>query len=44
MFEDYNPGFAKETTAKSTKKRSIAQIVKEDGVTQSEALKIFKEQ
>ena len=44
MFENYNPGFTTEATTGATKKRSIAQIMKEDGVTQSEALKIFKAQ
>jgi hypothetical protein len=44
MFENYNPGFSKETTSEAPKKRSIAQIMKEDGVTQVEAVKIFKAQ
>jgi len=44
MFELYNPGFTTEATTGATKKRSIAQIMKEDGVTQAEAVKIFKAQ
>ena len=44
MFENYNPGFTTEATTGATKKRSIAQIMKEDGVTQAEAVKIFKAQ
>lgn len=50
MFEIYNPGFTTEattteqTTPETPKKRTIPQIMKEDGVTQVEAIKIFKAQ
>jgi len=42
MFEIYNPGFT--TTEESPKKRTIAQIMKEDDLTREEAVKIFKAQ
>ena len=50
MFELYNPGFTTEatttagTSSETPTKRSVNQIMKEDGVTRVEAVKIFKEQ
>jgi hypothetical protein len=46
IFELYNPGFAttEETTSETPAKRSVNQIMKEDGVSRVEAVKIFKEQ
>ena len=50
MFELYNPGVTtKATTTQGTSsetptKRSVNQIMKEDGVSRVEAIKIFKEQ
>ena len=46
IFELYNPGFAttEETTSETTAKRGVNQIMKEDGVSRVEAVKIFKEQ
>ena len=46
IFELYNPGFAttEETTPETPTKRSVNQIMKDEGVSRVEAVKIFKEQ
>lgn len=46
MFELYNPGFTntEETTEETPTKRSVNQIMKDEGVSRVEAIKIFKAQ
>ena len=50
MFEIYNPGFTTEattteqTTPETPTKRGVNQIMKDEGVSRVEAIKIFKAQ